>query len=242
LASFWGGIPKWYIHTMGLGKNIGFGTVESFNNTTFYFDGGFNGSGNSVHMALMGDPSLCNRHLPAVKGLTATSVNKRVSLKWNKPKGDFDGYAVYRVDTTKNIYIKATPYIIKDTLYTDSSNYVGGDYTYFVYTIKKETTASGSYYNIGGASKAFVKHSNNLQANTKNNVQFYPNPSSGIVKFNQESLHSFMIYDRTGKSFSINKTDDMSINIEHLPEGIYILRCLDENDLEISVPIIKLAN
>ena len=190
----------------------------------------------------MGDPSLCNRHLPAVKGLTATSVNKRVSLKWNKPKGDFDGYAVYRVDTTKNIYIKATPYIIKDTLYTDSSNYVGGDYTYFVYTIKKETTASGSYYNLGAASKAFVKHSNRIQSYTKNNVQFYPNPSSGIVKFNQESLHSFMIYDRTGKSFSINKTDDLSINIEHLPEGIYILRCLDENDLEISVPIIKLAN
>jgi hypothetical protein len=51
-----------------------------------------------------------------------------------------------------------------------------------------------------------------------------------------------MIFDRSGKSFSVNKTDDMSINIEHLPEGIYILRCLDENDLEISVPIIKLAN
>ncbi len=242
LASFWGGIPKWYIHTMGLGKNIGFGTVESFNNTTFYFDGGFNGSGNSVHMALMGDPSLCNRHLPAVKGLTATSVNKRVSLKWNKPKGDFDGYAIYRVDTSKNIYIKATPYIIKDTVYTDSSNYVGGDYTYFVYTIKKETTASGSYFNLGAASKAFVKHSNKIQSNTKNNVQFYPNPSTGIVRFNQESLHSFMIYDRTGKSFSVNKTDDLSINIEQLPEGIYILRCLDENDIEISVPIIKLAN
>lgn len=242
LASFWGGIPKWYIHTMGLGKHIGFGTVTSMNNTGFYFDGQFNGSGNSVHMALMGDPSLKNRHLPPCKGLSATSSNQKVNLKWNKAKGDFDGYAIYRKDTSNNLFFRATPYLITDTFYTDSANYVSGKYLYYVCTIKKETTASGSYYNTGGTSQAFVNHINSISKIKQRQLEIYPNPSSGLIYFNQSGLKQITLTDMNGRLVELNfNTNDQSIDIQHLNNGFYILRCFDENNLEISVPIIKIA-
>ncbi|MDP2176045.1 MAG: T9SS type A sorting domain-containing protein [Bacteroidota bacterium] len=242
LASFWGGIPKWYIHTMGLGKHIGFGTLTSMNNINFYFDGQFNGSGNSVHMALMGDPTLCNRHLPHVKTLTATSNNNKVNLRWTKANGDFDGYAIYRLDTISNILIKATNYLIQDTFYIDSANYISGPYRYYVSTIKKETTASGIYYNTGGTANALVNHVNSVNDISKKKIAIYPNPSSGILNFNQDGLKQFRLFDRAGREINIyTDYQNKTIDINHLPNGIYILRAVDENNLEISVPIIKLA-
>ena len=58
LASFWGGIPKWYVHTMALGKHIGYGARTSINNQAFYFNGQFNNAHYLVSNALMGDPYL----------------------------------------------------------------------------------------------------------------------------------------------------------------------------------------
>jgi hypothetical protein len=242
LASFWGGIPKWYVHTMGLGKHIGFGTVSSMNNKTLYFDGAFNSSGNSVHMALMGDPTLLNRHLPPVQNLNATSQNKKVTLNWTKANGDFDGYALYRLDTTTKQLIKATNYLLTDTFYTDSSNYFSGIYKYYVCTIKKETTASGSYFNTGGTASSLVNHVNSINGKNKNKLSIYPNPNKGIIHYNQDGLHHFSIYDRLGRVCSIqHDSQNKTIDIQHLPNGIYILRCFDENNLEISVSMIKLA-
>jgi len=243
LASFWGGIPKWYVHTMGLGKHIGFGAKESMNNITFYFDGGFNGSGNSVHMALMGDPTLKNRHLPPTHGLTATSNNEKVNLKWNKAIGNFDGYALYRKDTAKNLIFKVSNFLISDTFYTDSANYFSGNYQYFVATIKKETTASGSYFNLGGYSSTFLKHTNAISTINKKAIEIYPNPNNGFIYFNNNQLSNFRLIDRMGKelSFVLNKEKNQ-IDIQHLSDGIYFLTCVDENNIEISLQIVKLAH
>jgi hypothetical protein len=247
LGSFWGGIPKWYVHTMGLGKHIGFGTRATQNNqntvapnTGMYFTGQFNYSDSSIHIALMGDPTLCNRHLPPVKGLTATSANKQVKLKWNKSQGTFDGYAVYRVDTASDIYTRVSRYNITDTTYNDSFNYVSGDYIYVVRTIKKETTASGSYYNLGGGNNTSVKHTNTISKLAKPSLHIYPNPSKGILYFNDPALHDFEIYDIMGRQLELSVNGQNQIDISSLAPGNYILRCLDGNNLEISMPVIKL--
>jgi hypothetical protein len=240
LASFWGGIPKWYVHTMGLGKHLGYGTRITQNNNGFYFTGQFNYSDSSVHIALMGDPTLCNRHLPGVVNLKATSASKRVSLTWDKSVGTFDGYAVYRLDTANNIYTKVTNYLITDNFYIDSNNYFTGNYRYVVRTIKKETTASGSYYNLGGGSYADVAHTNSLKGQSKHTLSFYPNPTLGKINFNVEGMKDFVLYDMAGRMYPVQHQEgEQSIDIRNVPAGNYILRCKDANGYEISAPIIK---
>lgn len=240
LASFWGGIPKWYVHTMAMGKHIGYGARITNNNNSFYFTGQFNSSDSSVHIALMGDPTLCNKHLPPVKGLTAVSSNKMVNLKWTKSNGTFDSYVVFRHDTSTNIYTRVSKYPINDTIYTDSFNYFSGNYRYVVRTIKKETSASGTYYNLGGGSSADVQHTNTISNIKRTVLSFFPNPSTDIISFNEEGLHAFEIYDMVGRQFNIQfNTDTKQIDISTLPVGNYVLRCMDSNGFEISTVIIK---
>lgn len=240
LASFWGGIPKWYMHTMAGGMHLGYGTRVSMNNNGLYFTGAFNYSDSSVHMALMGDPTLCNRHLAPVKGLSAQSVNKTVNLRWNKSYGNFDGYVVYRHDTAKNIFHRVSRYVVKDTFYTDSFNYFSGNYRYIVRTIKKETTASGSYFNLGGGSTTDVQHTNALETPQKSQISFYPNPGNGILNYSGSGLNSFELYDISGRQFPLEHlADKQQLQFTALPAGNYILRCKDEFGFDISTTIIK---
>lgn len=241
LASFWGGIPKWYVHTMGLGKHIGYGTRVTMNNRLLYFNGAFNSSDSSVHIALMGDPTLCNRHLPPVKNVTAASSKNLVKVKWSKSiGGPFDGYVVYRVDTTTGTYIRVSKYLVTDTSYNDSNNFFTGHYRYEVRTIKKEITASGSYYNVGGGAYADLYHVNGISKVTSPSFKVYPNPTTGIINLGQEGLHSFEIYNALGQSMLLNAVPDATqVDISELPAGAYILRCYDAQGLEVSIPVIK---
>lgn len=241
LASCWGGIPKWYVHTMGLGKHIGYGARVTMNNTALYFNGAFNYSDSSVHIALMGDPTLCNRHLPPVKGVTAASILNRVKVKWNKSTGGaFDGYAVYRVDTATNVYTRVSKYLVTDTTYTDSNNYFTGNYRYEVRTIKREVTSSGSYYNVGGGTYADLYHVNSISKVTRPSFKVYPNPTTGIINLSQEGLHSFEVYNTLGQSMPLQvAAGSMQLDISALPAGTYIIRCYDAQGLEMSIPVIK---
>lgn len=60
----------------------------------------------------------------------------------------------------------------------------------------------------------------------------FPNPSSGQIKISgiEQNVHtSYHIYDLNGrivKSGSLAKTNQSEINISHLPNGLYILRCI----------------
>lgn len=238
LASFWGGIPKWYVHTMAMGKHIGYGTKESQNNNGFYYTGQFNGSANEIHIALMGDPTLCNRHLPPTKGLTATSNNKIVKLKWNKANGIFDGYAIYKLDTLNNAYTRVNNQIISDTFYNDSNNFYSGNYTYVVRTIKKETTASGTYFNIGGESRANVAHTNTIAKISKTQILVYPNPTKDYLQISDENYTFAALYDMQGREITVN-TDKNILDLKEIPVGIYILRLVNSQNQETTLPIIK---
>lgn len=240
LASFWGGIPKWYVHHMGLGMNIGYGAKITQNNTTFYFNGGFNASNNSVHIALMGDPTLKMRNLPKVTFLNAESKNNYVYLNWPAVAGNLNGYAVYRVDTMNNIYTKLNKSIITDTFFIDNQNYNNGNFTYAVKAINLETTPSGSYYNTGGAAFVNINHAtNSISKINKNYIDFtiYPNPSNGLFDIKLLNLNNtqsvLKIFDINGKlvnnTIIENNQNEIKIDLLNHGKGLYFVTLLNED-------------
>lgn len=234
LASFWGGIPKWFVHHMGLGMNIGYGAKITQNNTNFYYSGGFNGSSNSVHIALMGDPSLKMRNIGTVSQVNAESRSNYLFLNWKSVPGNIDGYAIYRVDTINNIYSRLNINTVTDTFFVDNQNFNNGTFTYAVKAIKLENTPSGSYYNTGGAGFVNINHiTNSISKISKNNLdlEIFPNPSNGIFNvkvYNNQSLESLVsIYELSGKkvlNFKIENTrNDFNFDLTNQNKGIYIL-------------------
>ncbi|MFN9518189.1 MAG: T9SS type A sorting domain-containing protein, partial [Bacteroidota bacterium] len=233
LGSFWGGIPKWYIHHMGVGERIGKGVKISQNNTGFYFTGNFNMSHNSMHIAYMGDPTLKIRNLPAVESLTAVSSNNLVYLNWNRI-GD-QSYAIYRFDTLNRVFNRIHNLPINDTFFIDSFNHASGRYVYAVKCIKLETTGSGTFYNTGGAAYSTVEHINSVSAinDNQNLVYIYPNPVSEQIHIKIDtriistSTLSAKIYDLYGKGimeFQIQPSSnrDVIMDVRELNDGIYI--------------------
>ncbi len=238
LASFWGGIPKWYVHGMAMGLNIGHGTKVSMNNNTVYFNGNFNGAWQGVHMALMGDLTLCNRHIAPVETLICQELTPTsVKLTWTKPKGNYDGFIVYYVDRWKNTYNRLNANIITDTTFT-VTGIPSGEF-FQVRPVKLETTASGSYYNLGAGPYATINGVLSNERKTITNWQIYPNPSSGIYNFKNIDINSVKLTNIYGQQINveINKEQN-NIDISYLPAGIYIITFI-QNNLPISTTIIK---
>jgi hypothetical protein len=223
---------------MALGERIGKGAKITQNNSGFYFTGNFNASANSMHIALMGDPTLTIRNLPPLQNLQAISENKQVKLYWNSAALN-QQYAVYVVDTVKHVYNRVNEQIITDTFYTDVNNHYSGNYLYAVKPIRLETTASGSFYKVGGAAFARVNHVNALPI-VKDYLaswSVYPNPSNTaqsisleVVLANQTQL-SFHLFDAQGKEIwfspeAINFAGKKEYTFTNLPvkAGVYFLQ------------------
>lgn len=62
-----------------------------------------------------------------------------------------------------------------------------------------------------------------------NDRQFlvYPNPTTGILRWNFENIQSISIFDVSGKEIFYKKTDSQELNIENLPENIYYINFSD---------------
>lgn len=233
LACSWGGIPKWYVHHMALGMNIGYGAKLSMNNIDQYWNGGFNFSHNSVHMALMGDPTLKLKNVASVSGAKANSQAGYVKLNWNKAQGVIDGYAVYRFDSVENTYYRVNKnHIIKDTFYTDSTNYFNGKNIYSVRAIRLERTASGTWYNLGAGSFTSVMHTNNSRSVTRLEIKVYPNPAdqTATIAFPGALPNNCVvgITDAAGRevaSYSVKAGEwSSALNISGLAHGVYCIR------------------
>ncbi len=182
----WGGIPKWYLHHMGLGLNIGYGAKLTVNNDAEYFNGQFNGSWRGVFIELLGDPTLTMNHVKPVKNLTATSSNGNVILTWNK-SSNADSYNVYRIDTATNEITLArsncnTSSNTSDTFFTDDCNWSTGNYMYAVSAVKLETTGSGTYYNQSMLERTSVQHTNSIEKILNTSITLSPNPISQSFK------------------------------------------------------------
>lgn len=69
---------------------------------------------------------------------------------------------------------------------------------------------------------------------------FYPNPSTGIISIDSNSIRNILIYDLTGKEvFTIENTANISsVNLSHLEDGIYMVKCKDINNHVISKKLV----
>lgn len=250
LACAWGGIPKWYLHHMGLGYNIGLGAKLTQNNFQGYFDGGFNGSGRGVHIALLGDPTLTMIPVSAPTNLIAKSVNGAVTLSWNKPSyGKVDGYYIYLFAKSTGKYTLASEIrcpgltaFTTDTFFTDNCNWSSGNYTYAVRAMSNTVTGSGSYENLSLAAFADVAHTNastHLQTAT---ISVYPNPSAEFISvsgIDLDQIEAIRLVSMDGKVvFDASGTDLMhsssqssfQIPVQSIGKGSFALEVIQSRN------------
>lgn len=93
LTCAWAGRPHWAVHHMAMGDHIGYGARLSMNNTVLYNAGS---SPRSIHIALLGDPSLAMFPMAAVSSLEAVESGPHIELRWTRSAAATDGYYIYR--------------------------------------------------------------------------------------------------------------------------------------------------
>lgn len=226
IATFWGGIPKWYIHQMAVGYPIGYGTKLSQNNVNLYFNGNFNFSHNSVHMALLGDPTLRMHYVNKPSNLVVSGNSGNRSLNWQAAQGA-DGYFVFvRSEDGTLEQLNQNP--LTTTSYTDNTNRTSYPFTYLVAAAQLINNPSGTHYALSGhlLSKTFVTTQKISQSI---NVSVYPNPTNQYLKVAAEKEiknASLSIYDIQGKLMYSEKnySSKSRISVHNLPQGVYFLK------------------
>jgi len=145
LACMMVGEPHWFVHHMGLGETIGYGTRLTVNNSKLY-QSASNAFMRAVYINLMGDPTLRQDPICPATGLSATAGLNGVMLNWNAGCDPVLGYNIYRSTDPAGLFARLNSSLIEATNYTDVE-FTPGTYYYMVRGVKIETNPSGSYYN-----------------------------------------------------------------------------------------------
>jgi hypothetical protein len=159
LTCEWAGRPHYHHEHMALGETIGYGTRISQNNSVGNYDSV--GQYREVHMALMGDPTLRLHSVSPVTAVTASfsSTTGAVALAWTaSPDSSVLGYHVFRSTASDGPYTRitgsaATPANphgspVPATAFIDTNPVPTSVNYYFVRAVKREVSASGSYFNM----------------------------------------------------------------------------------------------
>jgi len=155
LTSCWAGRPNWFFHHMGQNNPIGLSakmTVENSaggkmnNATTAYAPAGI--GQNSIHVGLLGDLTLRQKHLPVISNLGGEYKNSsdEIDLTWSSPNypNVFEIEIYKSIDSTNN-YTLLTTLAPNLTSFTDTT--INLENNYYIKYIVLDTTLSGSYYN-----------------------------------------------------------------------------------------------
>lgn len=142
LTCAWAGRPYWYFHHMALGETVGFSARVTQNNQRLYSGNAYT---HSVHIALMGDPTLRMHSVtpPAALALQPNPTGG-VTLSWRASSEAVAGYHVYAATTTAEPFRRLNAELLLATNYTDP---VVSAKVYMVRAVKLEETPSGSYAN-----------------------------------------------------------------------------------------------
>jgi hypothetical protein len=146
LASAWSGRPHWFLHKMALGETIGSTAQLAQNNP----NGGLyrnqqNNAANSIHIALMGDPTLRLYPVAPPASLGGTVAGTSVALTWAASPDTVVGYNVYRATSANGPFTRLNSSLLNVTAYTDLNAPTGA--VYMVRAVKRETSPSGTYFN-----------------------------------------------------------------------------------------------
>jgi len=142
LATAWFARPWHHFHHLGALHTFGEAFVATANNSTTYDTGAF---ARSIHLALLGDPTLRLFVARAPTGVAASDGFDRVTLTWT-PSADADaGYVVYRREKDATGAWNRLD-AVTGTSYDDRSMAEGANYAYRVVARSLRTTGSGTFY------------------------------------------------------------------------------------------------
>jgi hypothetical protein len=139
------GVPHWFVHHMGLGDTIGYGTRLSMNNSTLYRNQ-VNVFMRAIYIALMGDPTLRMDPVAPPGALSAMVGGGGVTLNWPASADAVLGYHVYRSTSTAGPFARLTGSLVPGNTFTDPTA-VTATHAYMVRAVTLQTAPSGSYYN-----------------------------------------------------------------------------------------------
>jgi len=148
LTNAWAARPNWQFHNMAMGDQIGSSAIASQNNN-FVYETGF--GARSVHVSLLGDPTLRLHSVYPPANLIVEDLNGHLGLTWNDNSDASEGFLIWR--KSEGDYELITDQPIQDTTYIDSCLIANTSYQYMVKTIKLEKSASGTYYNSSVGSR-----------------------------------------------------------------------------------------
>jgi hypothetical protein len=141
LACSWSGRPHWFYHHIGLGETLGYSArITQNNGGSGLYRNQINSAAGSIHVALMGDPTLRLHPVAPPSNLTASGG----TLQWTASQDPVIGYHVYRSANANGPFTRITGSLVTGTSYTDGAS---GTYNYMVKAIKLQTSPSGTYYN-----------------------------------------------------------------------------------------------
>ena len=226
LTNAWAGRPQWMFHHMGMGENIGYSTMLTQNNTTTYFPSPYPanyGLFNTVHIALMGDPTLRNNSVAPVANVVATAYGYNCQITWSASnEANVIGYNIYRKKDTASSYTRINPNPLTTLSFTDYCRPSQGIYKYMVRTLKLEDTPSGTYFNMSEGISDTAMNTSNIHAQASFSVV---TSSSSVSVVNTSSNSATYFWD-FGNGFT---SSGFSPSTTYTQNGNYIITLIASN-------------
>ncbi len=249
LAVSWAGRPNFHYHNMAMGTHLGYAAKISQDKDSDYrsidYGGGFV-TGEGVHVAQFGDPSLRMYYLRPPSDLLVTDISNAVDLQWVASlDSSIDGYNVYRKLLPDGIWGKANSAILSDTLFSDPAVLYAGDYEYMVKAVKLKLNSSGSFYNesLGTTDSITIAPVPNALSVMlfEEQVKVFPNPTFGEISvYSSVDIEQITITDILGRKVLNLLPAEKRINLDlyQLRKGLYIASVKCENDVYRTIKIV----
>jgi len=234
LTSAWAGRPNWHFYHMAMGDNIGYSEKLTQNNSSLYQTNSVYGFFPQVKsINLMGDPSLRNSYILAPTNLNIVAGGVTNALSWTGVPL-VDGYNIYRRYSTSTDFIKLNISLVTATTYTDNTMPTGGTVYYYVKSVKKKISPSGSFDNesLGIKSSAALVTVGVPENNSDLSFAISPNPSNGIFNIvTTQAFYSYDICDNLGRIIFTGTSSQFDIN--SYANGIYYVKIKLKNEVVI---------
>jgi hypothetical protein len=180
LASLWAGRPNVYLHRLAMGETLGDAV-----RTTWEKSGSSSHFERYIHTALMGDPGLRLHVVAPPAAISAVLAEGRPRLAWSASSDPaVSGYYVYRALDPGGPFTRVSGAVPWAALAWDDDDAPGGRSVYYMLrAAKRETSASGTYWNASQGLVASVTTLPDDDPPQEEPIAAYPNPwrsSAGI--------------------------------------------------------------
>lgn len=167
LTCSWSGRPHWFMHDMAMGEPIGYSALLTQNNGfTELYRNERNNCARWVHIALMGDPTLRMHVVAPPEDAAAMISGSSVTVSWRPSKdSSILGYNVYRSALRSGAFTRVNASPVQGTAFEDTDA-AAGNFTYMVRALKRENSASGTYFNLSQGAFALPQPWQNVVALT----------------------------------------------------------------------------